>query len=239
MRELTTTEPGLPRRHVLSDEVYERIKAMVMDHVIAPGDRISIDGLARQLNVSPTPVREALARLESDQLAVKSPLKGYRTTELLTLEEFDDLFTFRSLIEPWAARHAALRIDDEGRRALQTELGSVTPPQLATYDSYKALTAHDSRFHSMVARLSGSEQVRVALERTHCHLHIFRLFYTRETGPDALAEHRAIAEAITAGDGDAAEAAMLSHLEASMVFRLRPIYDADRAHGADEAGEVG
>lgn len=227
MPELAATEPELPRRHVLSDEVYERIKAMVMDHVIAPGARISIDGLARQLNVSPTPVREALARLESDQLAVKSPLKGYRATELLTLEEFEDLFEFRRLIEPWAARNAARRIDDEGRQALRAEVGSVTAPQLTTYDSYKALTAHDLRFHSMVARLSGSEQVRVALERTHCHLHIFRLFYTRETGSDALAEHRAVADAIIAGDGEAAEAAMTSHLEAAMVQRVRPVYGQD------------
>jgi DNA-binding GntR family transcriptional regulator len=172
-------------------------------------------------------VREALARLESEQLAVKSPLKGYRATELLTLQEFDDLFQFRRLIEPWAARHAAQRIDDEGRRALRAELRSITPPKKATYDSYKALTAHDARFHSMVASLSGSEQVRVALERTHCHLHIFRLYYTRETGPDALAEHRAIADAIIAGDGEAAEAAMVSHLEAAMLQRLRQVYDQD------------
>jgi len=227
MPELSATELGLPRRHVLSDEVHERIKAMLMDHVIAPGARISIDGLARQLGVSPTPVREALARLESEQLAVKSPLKGYRATELLTLQEFDDLFQFRRLIEPWAARNAAQRIDDEGRRALRAELCSVTPPKKATYGSYKALTAHDSRFHSMVARLSGSEQVRVALERTHCHLHIFRLYYTRETGPDTLAEHRAIADAIIAGDAEAAEAAMVSHIETAMLQRLRQVYDQD------------
>jgi DNA-binding GntR family transcriptional regulator len=227
MPPLSATEQDLPRRHVLSDEVYERIKAMLMDHAIAPGARISIDGLARQLDVSPTPVREALARLESEQLAVKSPLKGYRATELLTLQEFDDLFQFRRLIEPWAARHAAQRIDDQGRRALRAELGSVTPPKKATYDSYKTLTSHDSRFHSMVARLSGSDQVRLALERTHCHLHIFRLYYTREAGPDALAEHHAIAEAIIAGDGAAAESAMLSHLESAMVQRLRQVYDQD------------
>lgn len=224
---LSATEQDLPRRHVLSDEVHERIKAMLMDHAIAPGARISIDGLARQLDVSPTPVREALARLESEQLAAKSPLKGYRATELLNLQEFDDLFQFRRLIEPWAARNAAQRIDDEGRRALRAELRSVTPPTKATYDSYKALTAHDSRFHSMVARLSGSEQMRVALERTHCHLHIFRLYYTRGTGPDALAEHRVIADAIIAGDAEAADAAMVSHLEAAMLQRLRQVYDQD------------
>lgn len=225
MHELAKQSRDLPRRHVLADDVYEHIKAMLMDHVIAPGARISIDGLARELQVSPTPVRETLARLESEGLAVKSPLKGYRATALLTLEEFEDLFRFRRLIEPWAARAAAERIDEEGRLAVRAELDSATVPTSTGYDGYKSLTAHDARFHSLLATLSGSEQVRAALERTHCHLHIFRLYYGRETGPDALAEHRAIADAVIAGDGDAAAAAMDRHLDAAMLQRLRKVYD--------------
>ncbi len=53
------------RRHVLSDETYEAIKAMVMNHEISPGARVNIDALAQHLEVSQTPVREALARLEA------------------------------------------------------------------------------------------------------------------------------------------------------------------------------
>ena len=65
-----------PRRSVLSDEIYDMIKAMIFDHEIAPGSRVNIDALALQLEVSQTPVREALARLESDGLIEKEPLKG-------------------------------------------------------------------------------------------------------------------------------------------------------------------
>jgi DNA-binding GntR family transcriptional regulator len=214
----------IPRRHVLADDVYEALKAMVMDHVVRPGDRVSIDGLARELEVSPTPVREALARLESDGLVVKEPLKGYRATSLLTLEEFDDLYTFRRLIEPWAARRAAERITANGAAQLHEELESAVLPLTADYEGYKALTAHDTRFHALLTRLSGSEQVRVAFERTHCHLHMFRLHYERDIGPEALAEHHRIAAAVVAGDGDGAEAAMLDHLESSMADRLRKTY---------------
>lgn len=64
---------ALPARPSLSDDVYEAIKALIMNHAIAPGSRLSIDQLARDLAVSPTPIREALARLESDGLAVKEP----------------------------------------------------------------------------------------------------------------------------------------------------------------------
>lgn len=215
----------LLRRQMLADDVYEAIKSMLMDHVIPPGARISIDGLARDFQVSSTPVREALARLESEGLADKEPLKGYRATPLLTLAEFDDLYRFRRLIEPWAARRAAELIDAVGTEQLRAELSTAVEPTSVDYAGYKSLTAHDKRFHSMIAALSGSEQVRLAFERTHCHLHVFRLHYDRDTGPEVLVEHRQIVEAISSGDPAAAEDAMNRHIDNSMAVRLRKVYD--------------
>jgi DNA-binding GntR family transcriptional regulator len=206
------------RRHVLGDEVYEAIKAMVMDHVVRPGDRISIDGLARELDVSPTPVREALARLESEGLASKEPLKGYRATPLLTRHELEDLYRFRGLIEPWAARRAAE--NPHAADELRAEMASVVVPAGSEYRDYRLLAAHDARFHSLIARLSGSEQVLRAFERTHCHLHIFRHYFHKNVGFEAVAEHQRIADAILGGDPDAAEKAMVNHLENSRILRL-------------------
>ncbi|TCM51373.1 GntR family transcriptional regulator [Kribbella sp. VKM Ac-2568] len=223
-----TVEPRdrrLLRRQMLADDVYEAIKTMLMDHVVRPGARISIDGLAREFQVSSTPVREALARLESEGLADKEPLKGYRATPLLSLEEFEDLYRFRLLLEPWAARRAAELIDDEGRERLSAELSTAVEPTSVDYAGYKSLTAHDNRFHSLIAGLSGSEQVRLAFQRTHCHLHIFRLHFDRDIGPEVLVEHRQIVEAITSGTPTTAEAAMTQHIENSMSVRLRHIYD--------------
>ncbi|HSE71552.1 MAG TPA: GntR family transcriptional regulator [Nocardioidaceae bacterium] len=214
----------MPRR-ALTDDVYEAIKALLMDQEIPAGERISIDGLARDLGVSPTPVREALTRLESEGLATKEPLKGYRSSPLLSVEEFDDLYQFRLLIEPWAARRAAERMDDAGRALLEEEMSTVHPPSGTTYEGYKWLTAHDARFHALVARLSGSRQIQQALDRTHCHLHIFRLHFERSTGTETLAEHRKIADALASGDGVAAEEAMRAHLREAMAVRLRNIYD--------------
>src|SRR5689334_18889176 len=211
----------LLRRQMLADDVYEAIKTMLMDHVIRPGARISIDGLAREFQVSSTPVREALARLESEGLAVKEPLKGYRATALLTLAEFDDLYRFRLLLEPWAAGRAAELITDDGRDRLYAELATAVEPTSVDYAGYKSLTVHDNRFHTLIATLSGSDQVRQAFERTHCHLHIFRLHYDRGTGPEVLLEHRALVEAIASGEPAAAEAAMTTHLHNSMQSRLR------------------
>jgi DNA-binding GntR family transcriptional regulator len=220
-----TADRRVLRRQMLADDVYEAIKTMLMDHVIRPGARISIDGLAREFQVSSTPVREALARLESEGLAVKEPLKGYRATTLLTLAEFDDLYRFRLLLEPWAARRAAELITDEGRDRLQAELATAVEPTSVDYAGYKSLTVHDNRFHTLIATLSGSEQVRLAFQRTHCHLHIFRLHYERDIGPEVLTEHRALVDAITTGNPTTAEQAMTTHIHNSMQSRLRKIYE--------------
>ncbi|MEI6039696.1 MAG: GntR family transcriptional regulator, partial [Actinomycetes bacterium] len=170
-----------PRRSVLSDEIYDMIKAMIFEHEIAPGSRVNIDALAVELQVSQTPVREALARLESDGLIAKEPLKGYTATNLLSMEEFNDLFQFRLLIEPWAAEQAAIKIDSTGKTALKGEMQSAKAAlKFRVDDQFQALTEHDARFHTLIAHISGSSSVASAFERTHCHLHLFRLFMAKK-----------------------------------------------------------
>src|SRR5882757_9423725 len=99
----------LPQRQVLSDDVYETVKGLIMDSVVEPGTRLNIDGLTRELGISQTPIRESLARLESDGLVIKEPLRGYRVSSRLTRAEFEDLFEYRLHVEPWAAGRAAER----------------------------------------------------------------------------------------------------------------------------------
>ncbi|HEV7898485.1 MAG TPA: GntR family transcriptional regulator [Planosporangium sp.] len=219
------TTPRLPQRQVLADDVYEAVKALVMDHVIAPGARVSIDGLARQLGVSQTPIREALARLESDGLVVKEPLRGYSATPLLTRSEVDDLFQFRLLVEPWAASRAAELATRDDHARIATEIASCPDaPPGDEYEAYKALAAHDSRFHNLLASLAGNQQLRLALERTHCHLHIFRLYSAGGGGTQTLAEHQRIAAALTRGSASAAARAMCGHLESAR-DRLRASFE--------------
>jgi DNA-binding GntR family transcriptional regulator len=203
----------LPGRQSLTEDVYEAIKALIMDDVIPPEGRLSIDQLARDLRVSSTPIREALVRLESEALVQKEPLRGYSTTPLLTVEQVDELFEFRGVIEPWSAARAAQRIDKDGLARLRAEMESVTVlPAGEDYEAYRELANQDDRFHRLIAELSGNSQVVQAFVRTHCHLRLFRLRYTSEQGNATLAEHREIAEAITAGDASGARAAMATHL---------------------------
>jgi len=232
---------AVPRRSVLSDDIYVLIRKMIFNYEILPGARVNIDALAKKLDVSQTPVREALSRLESDGLIVKEPLKGFRATDLLTIQELDDLFKFRLLIEPFAASEAARRIDETGKRALKSELESAKIAiKISGDEQVEALTEHDTRFHSLIASMSGNAVLAESFERTHCHLNLFRLYiasqrrlitgesravlvdklfkqyYNSESGQVAIREHEEIATAITSGNFKAAQKAMYTHIESSL-----------------------
>src|SRR5690348_10241166 len=108
----------IQRSKGLADDVYGAIFNKLMGLEIAPGARISVDGLVRQLGVSHTPIREALGRLEGEGLVVKTHLFGYSAAPQITRRRFDELYELRLLLEPDAARRAAHRIDEERMRKL-------------------------------------------------------------------------------------------------------------------------
>ncbi|WP_410673097.1 GntR family transcriptional regulator [Amycolatopsis sp. cmx-4-68] len=205
---------ALPGRQVLADGVYEQIRALIMNDGIAPGARVNIDEIARELGVSGTPVREALARLESEELVSRLPLRGYRVTELLDRKEVDDMYALRLLLEPPSAALAASAMSDANVALLQAELATCpAAPAEDAYSDYKALTAHDARLHELILHLAGNAAVEQAFARTHCHLHFFRLNYNQPFGEQTISEHRLIVDALIAGNAAGAREAMTGHLE--------------------------
>ncbi|MBB5868376.1 DNA-binding GntR family transcriptional regulator [Allocatelliglobosispora scoriae] len=203
------------RRSILGDDVYETITALILEHSIAPGDRINIDALARQLDVSATPVREALARLESDGLVRKRALVGYTVSPLLTRAEFMDMFDMRLVLEGAAARWAAERADDDTRQQILREAGSMVVPESTEADGWQAhavFTKVDAQFHDLIAGAADNPLLRDGIARLHSHLHIHRLYFPFGQAGTTGDEHSRIASAISAGDSDGAEAAMREHL---------------------------
>lgn len=228
---------------MLADGTYQAVKAMILDLEISPGEHVGIDELSRDLSVSQTPVREALARLESDGLVTKIPLRGYEATSLLSVNQFDELFQFRALIEPWAASEASRRRTLRDIEAMEAELERAEHIEHTTIASiYPEFVEHDTRLHALVARAAGNSVVEEAFVRTHCHMHLFRVYkatlgieeqetLTEPSGefvhnmfaeyyqggkrPLALTEHIEIVQAITGGDGETARALMLHHIESS------------------------
>jgi DNA-binding GntR family transcriptional regulator len=203
------------RRSTLGEDVYGTLTALVLGHALAPGDRINIEALSRELDVSPTPVREALARLESDGLVRKRPLVGYTVTPLLTRQEFTDMFDMRLVLEGAAARWAALRADKTNRKRIVLEAATTITPAGADTDgwqSHAAFTRMDAQFHDLVAAVAGNPLLRDGIARLHSHLHLHRLYFPYAQAGTTGEEHRRIAAKIRAGEPDLAEAAMREHL---------------------------
>jgi DNA-binding GntR family transcriptional regulator len=200
------------RRSTLGDDVYETLKAQVLEHTVAPGERVNIDALARELEVSPTPVREALARLEADGLLRKRPLVGYTVSPLLTRAEFTDMFDMRLLLECAAARWAAQRATEEQRAELCVEAARTVSRKEDDREWHAAFTALDARVHALVAAASGNPLLNDSIARLRAHLHLHRRYFPYEQTGITNEEHMAVAVAIRDGLADEAENAMRVHL---------------------------
>lgn len=207
------------RQDVLTERVYEAIKAMVMDHGIAPGARVGIEGLARQLEVSATPVREALARLESEGLVVKRPNVGYRATDLLDADGLRDLFEMRLLLEPRAASLAAENANDTDFRLLRDIIEKMRrhPDTGDSYAVYQRFALLDQEFHDTLARAAGRPLLADAVNRLHAHLHLFRLTSAPGAAATTIDEHERILDAVVRRNPERAAEAMAGHLRSSRV----------------------
>ena len=206
----------IARANSLSDDVYDAIFAQLMSLKIAPGARITVDNLVKIFNVSQTPIREALGRLEGEGLVVKTHLVGYRAAPQITRRRFDELYEMRLLLEPHAAASAVAALDDAALAKLAEvaqAMARVEAPDLRT--RYSAFARHDAEFHDIILGLAGNELIRQTLRFQHSHFHIFRLMFHVPVTEEALGEHTAILAAFAVRDADGAAAAMRVHIENS------------------------
>lgn len=207
---------AIQRHKGLADDVYGAIFNKLISLEIAPGARITVDGLVRELEVSQTPIREALGRLEGEGLVVKTHLVGYSATPQITRRHFDELYELRLLLEPDAARRAARRVDEGSMRRL-----TGTAEQMRRSDGgrerrkYSAFARLDAELHDQILAIAGNELVRETLAHLHTHFHIFRLMFHARVAEEALAEHETLLVALSSGDEDGAERAMRDHIECS------------------------
>lgn len=210
---------GLLRRPArLGDAVYAGIFERIMSLEVAPGQRISVDALSRQLGVSQTPVREALTRLESEGLVHKTPLVGYSAAPRLSPGEVADLFEMRLQLEPLAARKCARNMPEsviDDLASLCAQMGALAGREgLGAYAQFAQL---DMVLHDQIAVSAGNVLMAEALARLHTHVHLFRKLDVARVPDTASVEHDRLVGAIRARDGDAAEAAMREHIEQAMV----------------------
>lgn len=196
-------------------EAYARLMDELVDGRLRPGDDIPITATARSLGLSPTPVREALARLAESGLVHKHGARGYRAAPLLTAEEEAGLLDARAAIEPPLAE-LACRV---ASAALAPLLGASIADHRARIADAPDF-AHDRQasesFHRLLASHAPNAFLVRAYESLGAHVHRFRVLGNIgfSDGGQALREHEAIFDAVAARDPTATREAMLAHITA-------------------------
>jgi len=224
MIEPDTIRASIAQRHSIGDDVYEALVSDLIALRIPPGERMSVDALAREFNVSQTPIRAALIRLESEGLVVKKFNSGYSAAPMPSSSRFRDVYAMRLIIEPEATFLATNRIDKETcseLRILCKEMTAfVAQDAQANYGRFAIL---DGQFHALIAKTCGNEVIAETLDRLYSHMHLFRLRYHSTVAEEAIKEHLAILKAIDERDALGARQAMAAHISASRA-RMEPFY---------------
>ncbi len=212
----------------LHDGVAARLRSMVFDRELAPGEWIDEKALAEAWQVSRTPLREALKVLAAEGLVELVPHRGCRVIELSDTDA-DALFPVMALLEGRCAFEAASKASDDQLRSLR-HLHDELERHAAASDIdgyYRA----NHEFHSAVQRLADNRW----LDRVTGDLRKFmRLMRGRQLAlPGRIAasinEHRVLIDAFIQRDAARAERAMHDHLMAQLVALKKLRRSAERA----------
>lgn len=216
----------LRQRASLGDEIYDTLLSQLITLKIAPGSRIAVDALVRELGVSQTPIRAALIRLETDGLVVKLHNIGYSAAPNPTRERIEQIYEMRLLLEPFMAAKTAARMNDGMRHELTAmEKKMATPASRDAKLAYGKFALLDADFHTWIATHSGNALAAEALGRLYAHTQLFRLRFHSRVTDEAIEEHARIVKALLAGDAARAKTEMERHLRRSRA-RLAPAFEA-------------
>jgi DNA-binding GntR family transcriptional regulator len=197
-----------------ADNAYEILKQRVIGGTYAPGAQLKEEHLARELQISRTPIRAALKRLVDDGLATSDQNRGVRAAEW-TEFDIEETFDLRGLLEAHGAGLAARR----GGLALADrldELNEQMDKAIAAGDGGppERLQEINSRFHHAILEASGSPRLRAMLAGVIDMPIVIRSHFisTRQDKLQSLQHHRDLAAAIRAGDPELARQVMHLHL---------------------------
>lgn len=195
----------------MADVAYERLYEDITGGKLQPNERLIELDLARELGISRAAVRNALIRLEQEGLVEREPNRGARV-RLVSEEEAVEILEARTALESVAVRHAASNRTPEDI----TDLRLILAEMESRLEGSDLLAASDmnAQFHRRLIELAGHGTISKLLRMLNSQMVRFQYRTILVPGRPArsLAEHKAIVEAVEAGDLDAAENAMRTHL---------------------------
>lgn len=210
------------RTVTLADQVFERLESDIIQGVYPRGEVLTELRLVEQLNVSRTPIREALRRLEQEHLIADT---GKGSVVLgITAEDLVDIMDIRCKIEGLASYYAAKNASLEGLARLR----HIMDLQEFYFEKRDAehLREMDDQFHDVICDMSGHAVISDTLIPLHRKTRRYRKASIADASRTAqvVREHRAIFDAIAAGDADRAAELTTEHTihaKESMMGRLK------------------
>ncbi len=207
-----------------SDEVYELLRHQILVGQIRPGERINVRALESVLGMSHIPIREAIPRLETDGLVKRQANVGAIATRV-SIDEFDEIYDFRRIIEPALARRAVPLMTDDDTVGVRKALERLEATGHSTADSDDFHKTHQE-FHRRILKPG----ISVRIERTLNELwrvseRYLRLLDTpvRQIGHH---QHEAMALACVERDAERVEELLADHLEVTSQA-MRTVFSND------------
>jgi DNA-binding GntR family transcriptional regulator len=223
---LTLSERSLQRQQSLQEQAYQTLRQAILSGELKAGDRLVETQLANRLQVSRTPIREALRLLHHESL-VTADEGGVLRVSTISASDAIQLYDCRIALECLSVKGACQNAtDDQIAALLQVVLQS---EQLRHHspDSEDRLLDLDYRFHRMIAQSSGNHWLVSLLEQVFDKMLLLRL-QTTHHNPQVMeirVEHRRIVEAIAQKSEAKAIAAIEEHLIASKIRVVREVQE--------------
>lgn len=217
----------------LKNWAYETIKNNILNMQVEPREQLRIEDLAKLMNVSRTPIREALLRLESEGLVKASSRVGFFVVEI-TRDDLEELFELRKLTEGYAAEKAAVLMTAEDvERMSAIHQQAVTA--FANNDLMK-FNEHETALHDYLIRHSGNQRLLKMIEGLKDLTYRERLLALRlrENVEQSIEEHWRLIEALRERNAERAGALMQEHLE-NVKNRLLTAMDLSRREEAKKS----
>lgn len=216
------TEP----RTTATDRVFARLREQIVSGRMPAGSTHSIYRLADALEVSRTPVRDAVLRLADHGLVSIERNRGIRVRGV-GVDDVREVFELRLLIEVPAARHAARSADDPMRRALKDTLARMR--EAAAAGDEAEYTRHDRALHALIGGALDNGRVQGEVDRLRDSTQVrgVSTIGRSRTMSTVAEEHAPIVDAIVQGDADAAAARMADHLQSTGTLLMRQVAGPD------------
>lgn len=216
------------RRNLLRQEVFNRIKELILANHFRSGERIFDGDLAALLGVSRTPVREALARLCQDGLLEAKDGKGYFVVNVYDTRQIEDLYDLREALEAHAVRRAVERARPQDLEDLASVIAKLESFRGSTVPEQRVEELQEGlRVHEIIARMSGNALLYDTMLRLLTRMRLFfwieMISENASEAEETRREHAGLLTHIRSKQPDEAESLIRTHIRRAREQILRVV----------------